>query len=154
MKLKNNLNYENSSIKYSSNASNYIDIRSHLERCNHLFKPALSSYINLDEYSMKLFEQSIRYEIFYDLDLIGLVAIYHNSNVGYISNFSLEQSFIGKGFSNDLMLACLDASINKKLESIRLEVFKENTRAVKFYAKHGFIVEKENNKVFILVKIL
>ena len=145
---------KNISLRYSINDSNYKDIRNHLERCNHLFNPILSSYINLDEYSMKLFEQSIRYEIFHDIDLIGLVAIYHSSNVGYISNFSLEQNFIGSGLSNDLMSVCLEASMSKKLKSIGLEVFKENKRAVKFYTKHGFMVEKENNKGFTLVKNL
>ena len=144
---------KNGKIKYSKNDSNYKDIRNHLERCNDLFKPVLSSYINLDEYSMKLFERSIRFEIFYDTDLIGLVAMHHSFNVGYISNFSLEKNFIGKGLSNDLMLACLDASIKKKLKTIRLEVFKENKRAVNFYIKHGFIVEQENKEVFTLVKI-
>ena len=97
-------------IKYSKNNSNYIDILNHLQRSNHLFKPVLSSYINLDEYSLKLYERSTRFEIFNDTYLIGLLAIYNRFNECFISNFSLEESFIGHGLSNHLMLNFLEDS--------------------------------------------
>lgn len=141
-------------IKYSKNNSNYIDILNHLQRSNHLFKPVLSSYINLDEYSLKLYERSTRFEIFNDTYLIGLLAIYNRFNECFISNFSLEESFIGHGLSNHLMLNFLEDSKIKKVKSISLEVFKINQRAVNFYNKHGFKIDQENNEKYTLVKIL
>lgn len=145
---------KNFSVRYSKNESNNKDIRNHLERCNELFKPVLSSYIDIEQYSKKLLEKAVRYEIFNNVNLVGLVAVYHSSNVGYISNFSLEQQFLGKDLSSQLMKLCIDDSKRQKLVTIRLEVFRENVRATKFYFKHGFIIEGDSAKVLTLVKTL
>lgn len=145
---------KNYSLQYSKNNSSDKDIRNHLERCDELFKPFLSSYINLEEYSKKLLERAVRYEIFDNANLVGLVAVYHSSNIGYISNFSLEQQFLGKDLSSQLMKLCIDDSKKQKLITIRLEVFKENLRAIKFYFKHGFTIESDNAKVLIFIKTL
>ena len=86
--------------------------------------------------------------------MIGLLAIYNRFNECFISNFSLEESFIGHGLSNHLMLNFLEDSKIKKVKSISLEVFKINQRAVNFYNKHGFKIDQENNEKYTLVKIL
>ena len=61
---------------------------------------------------------------------------------------------MGQGLSNHLMLNCLEDSTIKKVKSISLEVFKINQRAVNFYNKHGFTIDKENNDKYTLLKIL
>ena len=86
--------------------------------------------------------------------MIGLLAIYNRFNECFISNFSLEESFIGHGLSNHLMLNFLEDSKIKKVKSISLEVFKINQRAVNFYNKHGFKIDQENNVKYTLVNIL
>lgn len=141
-------------IKYSKNNSKHIDVLNHLQRANHLFKPVLNSYTDLDEYSSKLYERSTRFEIFNNTDLIGLLAIYYRPNEGFISNFSIEESFIGQGLSKHLLFNCLKDSTEKKVKFISLEVFKINQRAVNFYNKHGFKIYKAYNDKYTLVKIL
>ena len=140
------------SLILSKNNSSHNDIRNHLERCDLLFKPVLSSYINLEEYSKKLFENATRYEVFGERELVGLVGVYFSKNIGYISNFSLERELLSKGISSNLMKFCLDDFKKQKLNIIRLEVYKENERAIKFYKKYGFIFEKEDAAVLTLVK--
>ena len=142
------------SLIFAKNSSSKNDIKNHLERCNTLFKPALSSYINLNTYSKKLSERARRYEVFFKGELVGLVAIYQTEDCGFITNFSVEKDFIGKGVSSELMKSCVDDVKKQNLGIIRLEVFKENERAVKFYFKYGFIVENDNSTILTLIKIL
>lgn len=143
---------KNYNLSLSKNKSNNADILKHLERCNNLFHPILSSYINLEEYALKLFEKAMRYEFFKDEKLIGIIALYHYKNIGYITNFSLEKEFLGKGLADQLMELCFYDVKLQKVNKIRLEVFKENKRAIKFYFKHSFIIDQENDKTLILKK--
>ena len=43
---------DNSRLKYSKNKSNFKDIQEHLKRRDNLFEPNLSSYVDLDKYSI------------------------------------------------------------------------------------------------------
>ena len=145
---------DTSKLNIAVNKSLEIDIKNHLEKCNSLFKPPLDSYIDLVIYSKKLYEYANRYEVFYDGFLIGLVAVYFSSNKGFISNFSLEKEWIGRGVSDMLMKVSIDDFKKKNIEQIRLEVFKENSRALNFYYRYGFVVEYESLQKLTLIKTL
>ena len=62
------------------NKSTLAHIRNHLESCKNNFTPKLQSYVNLTEYSQKLFLSADKFESFDDNELIGLIAAYPNEN--------------------------------------------------------------------------
>ena len=145
---------DNSRLKYSKNKSNFKDIQEHLKRCDNLFEPNLSSYVDLDKYSIKLAKLAVRYEFFEKTSLIGLIAVYQNLSDVYISNFSIEKNYLGKGLSKILMDAFILDSTVENLKRVSLEVNKENKRAINFYTKNGFGVEQKKNDLIILSRTL
>ncbi|MGM0933370.1 MAG: GNAT family N-acetyltransferase [Bacteroidota bacterium] len=138
------------SLKYTINSATQLEITEHLERCKLLFEPPLDIYINIKEYSQKLFEKSFRFEARCDSILIGLVAVYFLPDKTFISSFSIEKDWIGKGVSKELIKRVIDKSKDQNLNWIYLEVFKENKRAISFYSKYGFGLDKEDENKLIL----
>lgn len=147
------------SFKLIKNNSTINDVYKHLMRCDRDFIPNLSSYVDINLYSKKLFSKAERFEIWQNNTLFGLLAAYINKNEKYIyiSNLSLEKEIRGK----DLGVKLLNKMIRdlKKeypiIRFIRLEVRQENTVAIKFYKKMGFSYkQKKNNKIFIYEKTI
>lgn len=123
------------------NHSKLEDIYNHLTRVDEEFVPALSSYTEINLYSKKLFEKSIRFEIWSKKLLVGLLAVYENSTKGeiFISNFSVEKEVQGRGIAQDLYDKCFNEVYYKKsFKNVYLEVNMLNKRAMKFYLKNGF----------------
>ena len=130
------------------NKSTFAQIRNHLERCKNEFIPKLQSYVNLTEYSQKIWLKAKRFERFgYGGDeLIGLIAAYDNNSdkMGFITNVSVEREYQGIGMSLSLLNECIN--YNK----INLEVYKSNKRAISFYEKNGFKILNDNKKTIIM----
>lgn len=139
-------------LKYTVNSANQFEITKHLERCNLLFKPPLDTSVNIKEYSEKLFEKSFRFEVKNNSELIGLAAVYFLPDKTFVSNFSIEKQWLGKGISKELMRRVINESKEKNLKCICLEVFKENKRAVSFYSRYGFVLDQEDENKLILKK--
>ena len=73
-------------IKYTTNTSSVDIIYDHLFNCRDLFIPNLDSYVNIKEYSQKLFDKSYRFEAFDNDKLVGLICLYPNN---FITNVSV-----------------------------------------------------------------
>ncbi|MBD1918265.1 MULTISPECIES: GNAT family N-acetyltransferase [Cyanophyceae] len=59
-----------------------------------------------------------------------------------IDSMWVETSWRGRGISNVLIISLLNwAKQHPTLEKLGLFVFSNNTRAIKFYKKHGFVTE-------------
>lgn len=127
-------------IKYTTNTSSVDMIYDHLFNCRDLFIPNLDSYVNIKEYSKKLFDKSYRFEAFDNDKLVGLICLYPNN---FITNVSVLVEYQGKGVVNQLMEKCIKYANTK----ITLDVNIDNNRAINFYKKYGFIItnKKENN---------
>ena len=125
-------------------------IQQHLITCSSTFVPSLDSYVNIDDYSKKIFEQATLFTKFDGDKLVGLVAAYDNSTekFGWITNVSVDPEYSRKGIASELLNECNKYFENKKYFSIFLEVFSDNEKAIKLYAKHGFINHKiKDNKM-------
>ena len=92
-------------IEFKYNSATFNDILLHLNSCNNHFVPPLNTKVSLEEYSLKIFEKAIKFEIWNNTKLIGLLAAYKNdeSKSLFITNVSIEENFTGKGFSNKLL---------------------------------------------------
>lgn len=69
-------------------------------------------------------------------DILGFIAYDDN----WIHHLYLAPGEIGKGYATQLLDAALAAGRQKNLWT-----FKRNTRAIKFYEKHGFCIVKETD---------
>jgi ribosomal protein S18 acetylase RimI-like enzyme len=139
-------------INYSINKSSFIQVKFHLNECSKNFIPELSSYVNIDSYSAKLFQKAMRVEAFIESELIGLIAIYVNEQKeeSFISNVSVLPIFEGKGVAKKLFEKTLKLLKNLKLNKIQLEVDLMNVKAITFYQKLGFeTIDKYENKLIM-----
>lgn len=141
-------------VFFSQNISIESEIESHLTRVNALFKPELKSYVDIPFYAHKIFQKAIRYEVFDNEELVGLLAVYTSINMGFVTNFSLEKKYLGQGLSNILLNNCISDLKSMNIYLLKLEVYKENHRAIKFYMKNNFEIESEDLVKLTLIRHL
>lgn len=129
-----------SNISYHISKSSIEDILAHLKSCSFDFKPRLETYVDIDSYSNKLISRAIRFEAFVESKLVGLIAIYVNSNekLAFITSVSVESEYQGHGIASELLKKAKEYAKGKSIEKINLEVFPENLKAINFYKNHGF----------------
>jgi ribosomal protein S18 acetylase RimI-like enzyme len=127
-------------------------VQQHLITCSNTFVPSLDSYVNINEYSKKIFEQAILFTKFNGDELVGLVAVYDNptEQFGWITNVSVDPEYSGKGIATELLNRCYKYFETKKYFSIFLEVFVNNDKAIKLYIKQGFTNYKIKENKMIL----
>ena len=132
-------------IKYDINVSSADDIFLFLLECDDSFIPKLSSRVNIQEYSIKIFTNSIRFEAWIDDVMAGLIAMYVNKSFGYITNVSVSQKHMNYGIASDLMTKCIEYSKSVSIKKITLEVSENNFSAIKLYEKFSFKVYQKND---------
>jgi len=127
------------------------NIKQHLIRCSSIFIPPLDSYVDINNYSKKIYNNAVLFSEFSSSgELIGLVAAYDNTveRSGWITNVSVDPDHLRKGIANKLLKECYKYFETKKYFSILLEVFLDNEKAIKVYTKQGFINYKiKDNKM-------
>lgn len=141
---------QNQSIQYGINKSNLLQIIEHLTACDSAFVPALTTKLELDQYSKKIVEYATRFEAFYNNRLIGLIACYLNdykSQTGFITNVSVISAFNGKGVAKQLLSMLLQYAAENNFNTISLEVNKLNVPAYKLYKRAGFVLANESHDI-------
>lgn len=143
-------------VTYQIKVANENDVLLHLNRCNDFFIPPLNSKVDLAEYSKKIYHNAITFEAWSGQNLIGLIAAYFNyeNKFGFITNVSAVKDYIGEGVASKLILMCIDYANLHNYKEIKLEVFKDNTPAIKFYTKHNFKQIETKNDSLIMNLIL
>ena len=139
-------------IIYKINKSSDIEIRKHLWECSDSFTPPLSTYVEIDSYSTKIFTKSVRFEAFYKNKLVGLIAMYVNKEdrSTFITNVSVYPEFIGVGIGYTLLKNCKMYINRNGFKRLSLEVKKNNNLAIKFYEKNNFIITKTNKENYTM----
>jgi len=127
-------------------------IQDHLIICSKSFVPNLDSYIDINDYSEKIFKKAILFSKFDQDKLIGLVAVYdnHEEKFGWITNVSVDPNYTQQGIATELLEQCYGFFKEKKYLNIFLEVFGENKKAINLYIKQGFIKYKIKENKMIL----
>jgi ribosomal protein S18 acetylase RimI-like enzyme/SAM-dependent methyltransferase len=138
--------------KITINNSTQEQIYNHLISCSKSFTPELSSYVDIDGYSKKLYENSRRIELIVDGILIGLIAFYNNPDQKnlYITNISVVPEYHNQGVAQTLLDTCKSRCTDLQYNNITLEVFKNNKPAINFYEKNDFILHETKDNVLIL----
>ena len=143
-------------MDFHLNTSSAEQISAHLNACDTLFVPKLSSYVTIETYSKKLFDKAVRIECFDRNELLGLLAFYVNLEASFcfITNVSVDKKLKGKKIGDLLLLRLVNYCLENNIKQIQLEVRKENIKAINFYKKHSFVLLKENIDNFKLQKII
>src|SRR5688572_31730537 len=96
-----------------------------------------------DKYSLKeqiLIKKHRFYLIEFEGKAIGFISIYEESqNKWFIAKFYIDQTLAGKGLGASVFKEILSLT---SAQSIRLTVNRENYKAINFYFKLGFKIEK------------
>jgi ribosomal protein S18 acetylase RimI-like enzyme len=142
-------------IRVSLNESKLEDVLFHLEFMDKHFRPNLSSYTDINTYAETIDKKSIKIEIWLQKQLVGLIAGYCSKNNDFfISNYSAFPSLRHQGIALLLLKHLEDYSCENIIQSLILEVYKVNERAVAFYEKNGFKQFKNTKNTFFMKKSL
>ena len=110
--------------------------------CDKAFSKSVLNRLDFD----LLFDKIDRYAFFciaYREDVIGYAAMYANDSqtkVAYITLIGVCQDWQNCGIGSSLMEWCVRIAKSRGMESIKLEVARDNINAQKFYKKHGFVI--------------
>jgi len=143
-------------LEFQLNTSTTAQIITNLKKCDTLFVPNLSSYVDIESYAGKLFNKAQRIEYFKENELLALLAFYVNleHNFCFITNVSVDEKLKGEKIGDSILLKLVEFCMKKNISKILLEVRKENCKAINFYKKHNFTLLKENKDNFELQKII
>lgn len=140
-------------LKYSEGIASIQAIYSHLMQCNETFTPFLSERVDIQEYSIKIFERAVTFEAWSADTLVGLVAAYFNDSdaqTGYITSVSTLRSYMGKGIASKLINMSIEYARRSAFKRICLEAAQENSIAIRTYKECGFREVKCDNGVMIM----
>ncbi|MFN3991451.1 MAG: GNAT family N-acetyltransferase [Tabrizicola flagellatus] len=138
--------------------SSLTDVLRHLQAHDDAFQPPLSSRVNLEDYSRKLFDNAVRFEAWVGNDLVGLVAIYCNSkdeDGAFVSNVSVLAGHAGKGIARRLMQFAIAHVVGLGFSSMHLEVDRRAVRAMHLYLALGFrpTAQSEDGSISMRLRI-
>jgi ribosomal protein S18 acetylase RimI-like enzyme len=135
---------EKTEVKYKVKTVAINEIMAHLKECNCNFIPPLTERANIERYSRKIFENSITFEAWRGNLLIGLLAVYLNKDFdrsAFITNVSVLKDFMGLGIASTLLSKCIEYAVEEGYREIKLEVHKDNSRAIGLYRRFNFIID-------------
>lgn len=93
----------------------------------------------------------------YESEIVGFIAFYNNDRInysGFLSMLIVKNQFQGYGVGSMLLELCIEQCKKGGMTTLRLEVNRENARAIHLYEKIGFKeVEKSEDSIFLEKKL-
>ena len=115
-----------------------------------VYSPPLSKRIpNYNQYINKLENSAFNYGAFFKDEIVGFISFYANNTVSkeaYITQLVVKQAKQKMGIGKALIILCKEEAKNAGMETLRLEVRKNNGNAICFYKKMGFQFEDEKEE--------
>lgn len=141
-------------LEWRINKSCQKDIFGHLKECADSFIPILSSYVDIEAYSHKIFNRAVRFEAWSNSSLVGLLAVYNNeqTKMGFITNVSVSPDYQNMRIAHTLMTLNLDFELLMSIFQVRLRVNKNNLKALSFYKRAGFVKIDEADDLTLLLE--
>ena len=135
------------------NHSTFQDLKNHFESISQHFIESLEAEIVISEYLLKLSSKSSRIEIWEKERIIGLLCYYilDDKKEVFITHISVSSDFEKQGIGKELLSECI---IRNRDKNLRLEVSKENLKAVAFYLAFGFEhFQQSSDKLVMLFRM-
>ena len=136
------------------NNTDLLRIKKYLDEVNLQFPNELN-ISNISEYAEKLNQNAeIYFLVNSDNKDIGMCAIYTNdyeNKIIYISSISIKKEYLSKGLGQVLLDHIFTLKDKYNMEYIKLEVKKNNTKAINFYKKNGFQIITEKEDTYLMI---
>lgn len=140
-------------VSIVKNISELSRIKKYLDEVSLQFPDKLN-ISNISEYAEKINQNAeIYFLVNNDID-IGMCAIYSNdyeNKIIYISSISIKKDYLSKGLGQVLLDYIFTLKNNYNMKYIKLEVKKNNIKAINFYKKNGFQVIEEKLETYLMV---
>lgn len=108
------------------------------------FYTSLGNEEDIKRYAEKLFYNAFVYVCEESDRNVGLLVFYANrGEVSYLTSIVVKTDMQGNGIGETLLKFFIEYSINHSFRKMRLEVKENNLKAVQFYKKHGFVLERK-----------
>jgi len=144
------------SIVYKQDTATAEQVVTHLLNGDDEFIKTLGKKVDITAYSMKIVLNSVTFEAWENVALVGLIAAYFNDpekKSGFITNVSTVKGKTGKGIASRLLKQCIEYATENNFVEIKLEVSAENEHTIKLYRKFGFIQLEDKPGSIIMTKI-
>lgn len=142
-------------MTFANKKLDYATVLALLNQCENSFDPPLSQNIpyTVSDYAKKLSEFAGFVICVENDEIIGFAAYYLNQEGGfaYVPQIWVSDNYQRKGIGS-CMLDELKRTVQPFATSIRLEVRRNNEKAVSFYERTGFCVIGDNNGKILLEK--
>jgi ribosomal protein S18 acetylase RimI-like enzyme len=143
-------------VSYGIKLLSEKDICDYLTNNDKLFKPALSTRLNIKDYSKKLQTSAVHFCASDSGRLIGFIACYLNDPDGmmaYISSVSSNINYQRQGIVSTLLNMVITYARHVNFKYIKLEVYSENETALTLYEKSGFEILTSGEKHTMQLKL-
>ena len=124
-----------------------------LNEINDYFVPSISTKTDLDIYAAKLAANANTLFMMERETRLGILVYYANSeskDFAFITLFLVWPQFVKNKIGKDLMVSFIKKMKERGIKSISLEVYAKNTKAIEFYYKNNFILDKISNNTYFL----
>lgn len=111
-----------------------------MKECDRAFQNSILKKDEFGELFRKIDVNGV-FIVAYHAYVIGYAVLYANNlseNEGYLTLIAVLPEYQGKNIGLDLLLACCDIAHSRGMMRLRLEVKKDNEKAIRFYLKNGF----------------
>jgi ribosomal protein S18 acetylase RimI-like enzyme len=140
--------------EFCTNRATEQQIAEHLILCDARFVPPLSSRVEIKQYAHKIYTQGMRFEAWAEGTLIGLVAIYCHSpsqSQSYITNVSTLGALPpGAHIATQLLEQGIGYLSEHQFKRVDLEVDKDNSKAIRLYERHGFVIDATSGRTLLM----
>lgn len=144
-------------LQYRTKTASCKDIVAHLNKCADCFNPPLYTYVEIDRYGKKMFDNAITFESWDGDNLVGLLAVYYNDRVtkiGFITNISVVDEYQRCGIASNLMKNAIEFGKKNAFVQLILELNVDNEKAINLYKKNDFTTAGKNKNNVIMSRLL
>lgn len=118
-----------------------------LNEINYYFVPSISTKTDLDIYAAKLASNANTLLMMEGNTRLGILVYYANSeskDFAFITLFLVWPQYVKNKIGKDLMISFIKQMKDKGISTISLEVHSNNIKAIEFYTKNNFILDKKS----------
>ena len=128
-----------------------------IEQCDKAFQQPIMQRSNYRTLFDKIDANAV-FIVAYDEDILGYAAMYCNdleTREAYITLIAVRPEYQGMHIGKNILSTCREIALKYGMTTIKLEVRKDNNKAIAFYLKNGFdYIEQRNEESIYMLKHL
>jgi D-cysteine desulfhydrase len=136
--------------------TNKAKLASFLDKIDSQLPTSLSSRFDINEYACKVIDNGNVLSIENDGEIVSAILFYSNdmqSKKAYITLLGTVSGFENRKYAHYLMNAAEEVSRSAGIRTIHLDTEKQNTRAISFYSKQGYVIESVTPKIHMVKEL-